>query len=563
MMKSIRLLCVWAVTIIASVLSISAADFEVDGICYNVISDNEVEVTSSDSVKYTGEVFIPSTVINEGTTYQVTRIGKNAFAYCSDLTLIGIPEGVTEIAQNGFTGCSKLENIDLPNSLVKIGNFAFYGCLTFNTFHFPRNLAEIGYDTFQNCRNIQYFTCSSLNQHFKVVGGVLFTKDMTQLVWYPAGASATSYDIPNSVTSLHDYCFSFSNSLVNVTIPESVTWMGMNIFRGCKNIAEVDVPDGVTHMGVTVFGDCINLTRVHLPAGLDSLMNCTFMGCNNLTEVTVPRNVSYIDEQAFLMCKVKSIIFEEGSRLKTIGKRAFYECTQLQSINIPNTITSIGSSSFTKCKSLKSVYLGDNLTDVGQSVFWECDSLVEAVVLGTFPTVKNLCVSCPALKRVKIGSKDGTPGVTILENCALANCEQIEYVELGASIDSLAHLALDDLKNLKVLICWAAVPPRCHDYWHCFDPYPQEMTAAVYVPKASLEAYRTANEWKLFNTIVAIEDVGDINGNGMIDIADVTDLIDQLLTGEYENAPIADVNFDGTIGIADVTALIDILLNGN
>ncbi len=558
------MLFVMAVMVCAGAFTLSAADFLVDGIYYNVINDNEVEVTSTDSVKYEGEVFIPETVDNDGTTYRVTRIGNDAFYNCSALTLIGIPEGVTEIGENGFAGCYKLENIDLPNSLVKIGNWAFYGCTGFTTFHFPRNLAEIGYDTFQNCKNIEYFSCSSLNQHFKVVSGVLYNKQLTQLVWYPAASPLTSVTIPNTVTSLHDYCFGYNSRLVEVILPDSLTWMGMNIFRDCTGLTEIDIPDGVKHMGITVFGNCSNLTRVHLPASLDSIMDCTFMHCDKLADVTIPRNVSYIDEQAFLMSGVENVNIEEGSRLQTIGPRAFLRCNKLKSINIPNTLTTLGELSFLECRSLRSVYVGDNLTELGRSVFWECDSLTEAEVLGTFPRVHNLFISCPALKRVKMGSKNAPAGTTLLENSAIADCRNIEYLELGAGMDSLCNNSLNNLDNLKVLICWATVPPRCNSYWDAFSgPNPDEMDAIVYVPKASVEAYRNANEWKKFKTIVGIEDVGDINGSGAIEIADVTDLIDQVIAGEIENPAISDVDFDGMVGISDVTALIDKILSGN
>jgi len=559
-----RIMLLMAFMAIASTLTLSAADFEVDGISYNVIGNEEVEVVQRDSAKYVGEVFIPETVVNNGTTYRVTRIGDNAFIYCSELTLIGIPEGVIEIGENGFSGCIHLENIDLPNSLVKIGNWAFYHCIAFTSFHIPRNLAQIGYDTFQDCKNIEFFTCSSLNQHFKVISGVLYNKEMTELVWYPAASPLTSFSIPNTVRSLRDYCFGYNTKLVEVNLPDSLTWMGMNIFRDCKGLTQIDIPDGVKHMGITVFGNCTNLTRVHLPASLDSIMNCTFMHCNKLTEVTIPRNVSYIDEQAFLMAGVENITFEEGSRLHTIGPNAFYQCDKLKSINIPNTLTTLGELSFLQCRSLKSVHVSDNLTELGRSVFWECDSLTEAFVLGTFPRVHNLFISCPALKKVKIGSKNAPSGTTLIENSSISDCKSIEYLELGSGIDSLCNNALNNLTNLKVLICWATVPPRCNSYWDAFtSPTPDLMDATVYVPKESVEAYRNANEWKKFNTIVAIEDVGDVDGNGRIDVADVTDLIDQVMTGEIVNPALSDTDLDGNVGIADVTTLIDRILMGN
>ena len=164
-----KLFCVVAIMFIAVMFSASAADFEVDGICYNVMNENEVEVTSPDSVKYAGEVFIPATVVHNGTTYQVTRIGNKAFYSCKELTLVDIPEGITSIGDNAFAYSSKLENVELPNSLVSIERYGFYGCTSFTTFHVPRNLAQFGDRALIGCSRIRFFSCSSLSQHFKAV----------------------------------------------------------------------------------------------------------------------------------------------------------------------------------------------------------------------------------------------------------------------------------------------------------------------------------------------------------------------------------------------------------
>jgi hypothetical protein len=179
------------------------------------------------------------------------------------------------------------------------------------------------------------------------------------------------------------------------------------------------------------------------------------------------------------------------------------------------------------------------------------------------PELLNVFVKCTSLKRVKMGSKDSTPGLTMIGNCGISQCNRLEYLELGANIDSLQNLAINDLDSLKVLICWATVPPKTNSYWHAFDPHPQSLKAVLYVPKASLEAYRTTGDWQNFKTIVPIEDVGDINGDGTISIGDVTALVDMLLSGEIDRAPYCDINLDGSVTIADVTTLIDLLLGNN
>ena len=397
--------------------------------------------------------------------------------------------------------------------------------------------------------------------------GILYSKDLTMLVAYPFAATATTFDIPTTVTALHDYCLSGNNNLVAVNIPETVTWMGMNIFRDCQNIVEIDVPDGVTHMGITVFGGCTSLTRVHLPANLDTIKSSTFSGCTLLTEVTVPRNVSCIDEQGFINARsLKTVTFEEGSRLASLGERAFLDCYALESLDLPSTVSSIGSGCFSSCRSLKTIHMPHNLTEIGSSIFTGCNSLTECEVIGDVPTMWNIFINCPKLKKVKLGDRNGTPGSTLIQNATITRCNQLEYLELGANIDSLENSALCSLDSLKVLICWATTPPRCHNYWSSFSLWPNELKNTVlYVPKASLEAYQTANDWKNFKTIVPIDDVGDVNGDGKLSIRDVNELINLLLSGENTDiaTTFADVNLDGKISISDVTTLINRLLSGD
>lgn len=548
---------------IAGTLTLSAADFDVDGFCFNIIGDNEVEVTSRDTDKYAGEVFIPSTVINNGTTYQVTRIGLRAFYGCRDVTVVDIPEGITSIGRAAFNSCVNLENVDLPNSLVSIEESAFSYCHAITSFHVPRNLASLGEQVFMGSSQIQFFSCSSLNQHFKAVNGVLYSKDMTELYCYPVKATAATYEVPSPVARIHEYCFANNQSLTQVTFPETLRRIDMNIFRGCKGITEVDIPDGVTHMGMTVFGDCSNLTRVHLPANLDTLDNSTFMSCSKLTEVFIPRKVKYIGTYVFYGSGVKAVTFEEGSELETIGHDAFHECNSLEYMDMPNSVKTIEYQAFFKCASLEWIHFSDNITELGTCILAYCPLVTECELPGNVNTIVNAVAECPGLKRLKIGSKDSAPGVTLIKNCGIVGCEQIEYLELGANIDSLESHALEDLYNLKVLVSWAPIPPRCDGHWHSFGPYPQEMSAVLYVPKASFEAYRNATEWKNFNSIVAIEDVGDVDGSGDIGVADVTALIDQVLTGEYLNPPCSDIDLNGEVGIADVTALIDRILMGS
>ena len=540
----------------------SAYDFMVDSISYNVIGENEVAVTYNDSAKLSGDVIIPATIIHEGITYQVTCIGNNAFRGCP-ITSIDIPEGVIKIDDWAFNGCSSLEYIEFPNTLVSLGKWVFYNCRSIKNLNIPRNLTEIAYNALPGLTGVVYYTCSPFNPKFKAVDGIIYNKDMTMLVAYPQAAPATSYVIPSTVTTLYDYCLHNCDNLTEITIPESVTKLGMNIFSSCDNIESIVVPDGVTTMGVTVFGQCPKLSYVHLPANVDTIGNSCFYGCSSLEELTIPRKVKYIGNDAFSECDIlKTVIFEEGSCLEAFGTRVFDYCSSLETLDMPNTVTTVGSSLFYNCPSLKSVHLSRNLTSLGYGSFFRCYSLTELDIPGTCTLLGNTALFyCTSLKKLKIGDKDGPAGTTYIDHYALAHNPELERLELGANIDSLDYGALNDLGNVKIIICWATTPPKANE---------QSIGAAfsrtpLYVHKASIDAYSEARMWNKFQTIVPIEDVGDINNDGKINISDVTALINILLSDESETDRIllCDLNLDGSVNIADVTTLINILLNGD
>ncbi|MBQ4520057.1 MAG: leucine-rich repeat domain-containing protein [Bacteroidaceae bacterium] len=135
-MKKIRFWLATIAVLLCSV-SVSAHDFEVDGIYYNITSETNltVEVTYeglhyySVSNEYTGEVVIPEKVTYNDKNYSVTSIESCAFHSCSGLTSVTIPNSVTSIESYVFSGCSSLTNITIPNSVTSIVDDAFSGCI--------------------------------------------------------------------------------------------------------------------------------------------------------------------------------------------------------------------------------------------------------------------------------------------------------------------------------------------------------------------------------------------------------------------------------------------------
>ena len=126
------------------------SEFSVNGIYYKVGENNTVYVTSGE-VKYSGDIVIPEQVTYNDKTYSVTNIGTGAFAECSYLTSVIIPNSVASIGICAFYGCSNLTSVVIPNSVNTIWYDAFHGCSALSSVSIPNSVTSIGEGTFYYC----------------------------------------------------------------------------------------------------------------------------------------------------------------------------------------------------------------------------------------------------------------------------------------------------------------------------------------------------------------------------------------------------------------------------
>ena len=178
----------------------SAQDFEVDGICYNILSEDDRTVMVTESpYGYSGEVVIPAEVTYDGSTYAVTAIGDYAFSDCYALTSVDMPS-VTTIGDVAFGYCSALTSVDMP-SVTTIGAYAFYECSSLTSISMP-SVTTIGGYAFYNCNAL---TSVSMPSATTIGYGAFYYC-----------FALTSIDIPASVSMIDDYAFAICSSLTSV-----------------------------------------------------------------------------------------------------------------------------------------------------------------------------------------------------------------------------------------------------------------------------------------------------------------------------------------------------------
>ncbi len=348
MNKVLRLFVAGAVS--ASAMCASAYSFEKDGVYYNITSDNTVEVTFRDKNNnqygtYSGDLVIPQTVENEGTTYTVTAIGANAvrkcfdnlksvtmpatitsigsaaFSECTALTTITMPDKLEKIDTYAFNSCARLAEIKwgsslkttgsgafmycwsltdvvLPEGLVTIGQNLFQNCYNLRTVSIPASATELKQSPFRDCSHIVAITVADANPNYSSADGILYNKDKTELIQYNGGRNVTSFTIPDGVKTLGYYSFAADSTLTDVTIPASVETIYNTAFYKSPSLENVTIGKSVKLIGKQAFMGTA-LKSVVIPDAVAEIQDQAFSTCENLETVTLGTGVATLGNKAF------------------------------------------------------------------------------------------------------------------------------------------------------------------------------------------------------------------------------------------------------------------------
>ena len=280
----------------------------------------------------------------------VTAIGNNAFANCSNLTEIVIPEGIVSIGSSVFVGCEELTQVTLPDSLTSIGAGAFQGS-GLTELAIPRNVLDIGTYMISACPNLESVTVSELNPKYHSAGNcIIETAGKTLLM----GCKASVIPADDSVTLIAIQAFFNCSGLTEITIPASVAKIDSLAFSGCTGLTTLEIDNGLVEIGGGAFRDCISLTSVALPNSVELVGSTAFEGCTSVTSVTFGSGLETVKYDAFRNCTALTNV-NMGYSVTTIEDGVFKGCTALQSITIPASVSLMAEGVFGACTSLTAV----------------------------------------------------------------------------------------------------------------------------------------------------------------------------------------------------------------
>lgn len=468
---------------------------------YDVDDDGNATITGYKGNAWT--LIIPKTL--DG--HKVVAIGRNAFASSQSkayLKTVVIPEGVTSIAYGAFSGCLVLQKVTFPSTLKEIKRSAFYQCVELTSVELPAGLEILDCFAFGECTALRRVTlpvnftigndgeiphngpfegCTSLTS-------VIFPKGITRIpnwLFYNCPGLRT-ITIPDTVTSIGgrafsqceklrtvnlpdslvtiegDYAFAESPALTEITLPKNLETVGERAFADCANLQKVVFPEGLKAIYTGAFANCIALTSITLPSTLTEMnalafCYCTalqqvyipasltkinmvigptsnfygpFEGCSALTDVTFEAGITQIPDYLFFETGLQSITIPDA--VTSIGGGAFESCDKLTEINFPDSLTAIeGEYAFAHCKALTEITLPKSMETIGLRVFYECVNLQKVVLPEGLKAIKDFAFGyCTSLSDVTLPSS-----LVELDACAFGGCTSLEKINIPAGLTSV------------------------------------------------------------------------------------------------------------------------------
>lgn len=294
------------------------------------------------------------------------------------------------------------------------------------------------------------------NPYYTSENGVLFNKNKTELVVYPACKNDSTHVVPSTVKTIGDYSFYTCNKLEKITIPNGVKKIPTSCFEKCKNLKSVVLPNSIIEISSYAFEDCENLTNITIPNNVKVINFRAFKNCTNLKSIYIPKTTTTLYNETFSNCTgLESINIDRNNKKYTSVSGVLFDkkkVTLIQypsskratSFTVPNTVKTIESEAFSCSKYLKSVTIQNSVTDLGSDTFTYCVNLEKVTLPNSIKVIKNGVFSnCTKLKYINIPNS-----VKEIQYYAFSHCESLKSIVIPNSVTYIGQGTFQECSNL-------------------------------------------------------------------------------------------------------------------
>lgn len=421
---------------------------------------------------------IPATVTDGENVYAVTGIDNHAFAGCSDLNLVVVPETVVTIGDDAFQGVNKVYyagaaegspwgalavsataissddfefqdeaktivkkyignggDVIIPEGVVTIGRSAFESKSNVKSVTFPTSLVTLDYGAFWGCYNLRKISLPY---------GV---KNIESYAFYNC-SSLEDFDLPESVETISAYAFQLCGKLTKMVIPAGTKKIAGGLFVFSKGMASLSVsPDNPIYD-----------SRDNCNAIIETATNTLVVGCKT---TVIPTNIKSIGKNAFYGTPdLEQVMIPEG--VTSIGSYAYGECRKVKSVSIPSSVDSIGTGAFTFITDIESITVAaDNPIYDSRN---NCNAIIKTasniLLLGCQNTVIPegiVTIADQAFCGASMLEFSVPEGVTRLESQAFSRCEKMQRISLPESVNYIGNSAFFTCYKLEEIVIPEAV----------------------------------------------------------------------------------------------------------
>ncbi|MBR2043860.1 MAG: leucine-rich repeat protein [Clostridia bacterium] len=440
----------------------------------------------------------------------VTVIGDYAFYNCKSIKSVTVADGVEAVGNFAFSGCDFLEKVNLPNSLTGVSACMFENCTALKSIALPEGVKSIGGYAFEGCVSLEKITLPS---SLKTIGNYAFDgcEALTGVyindvaAWcglefannkanplrtaknlYLYNELVTELNIPSGVSEIKKNTFNFCTSLEKVTLSDTVTRIDDFAFAYCTSLKEITLSDSLKTIGDYAFCDCAAITKINIPSSLEKVESNAFCGCYGLKGVYITNIAAWCNIEFDSFNDITTNPVATGAKLylnnelitdlvipegvTKIGRIAFDGCTDIKSVDIPDTVEKIGENAFRNTAWLEGQPNG--LVYAGKVAYTCKGDEPEAVVLKNDTTgiadrafsgwynIKNIDIpdsvkyigkfafsSQSKLEHIDIGDS-----VTEIDEYAFAWCDSLASVNMGSSLKQVGSHAFYGCGNIKKLV---------------------------------------------------------------------------------------------------------------